>query len=65
MNDGKIHIRAKKLKPNEQGVIKVSPKANELLIDIANETGRSIRDIASQIIVQAIENELVIYDREQ
>jgi hypothetical protein len=35
------------------------------LIDIANETGRSIRDIASQIIVQAIENELIIYDREQ
>lgn len=65
MSDKKIHIWAKKVKPNSQGVIKLSPKAHELLVDVVNESGRSMRDVASQIIIQAIENELIVYDREE
>ena len=65
MSDNKIHIWAKKVKPNSHGVIKLSPKAHELLVDVVNESGRSMKDVASQIIIQAIENELIVYDREE
>ena len=64
MADKKIHIWAKTIKPNSQGVIKLTPKAHELLVDVVNESGRSMHDVASQIIIQAIENGLIVYDRE-
>lgn len=65
MNDGYIHIKAKRFVPNEQGVIKINKKAFQLLTDVVNESGRSVRDIASDIIVQAIEKGLIKYDREE
>ena len=63
--DNKIHIPAKKIVPNEQGVIKVTPAAMEALTEVVNESGRSMREIASLIILQAIENNLIVYDREE
>lgn len=63
--DNKIHIPAKKMVPNEQGVIKVTPAAMEALTEVVNESGRSMREIASLIILQAIENNLIVYDREE
>lgn len=62
--DNKIHIPAKKMVPNEQGVIKITPAAMDALSDVVNESGRSVREIASLIILQAIENELIVFDRE-
>lgn len=41
--DNKIHIPAKKIIPNEQCVIKLTPVAMEALSDVVNESGRSIR----------------------
>lgn len=60
----KIHIPAKKVRPNEQGVIKLTPVAFEALADVVNESGRSTREIASLIILQAIEKDLIVFDRE-
>lgn len=61
----KIHIPAKKLIPNEQGVIKVTREAYEALSEVVNETGLSVRQVASIIIVEAVKNNLIVYDREE
>lgn len=63
--DNKIHIPAKKLVANEQGVIKITPAAMEALTDVVNESGRSVREVVSLIILQAIEKELIVFDREE
>lgn len=60
----KIHIPAKQIVPNEQGVIKITPDAFRALSEVVNESGRSVKDVASLIILQAIENDLIEYDRE-
>ena len=65
MKDGKIHIPAKKAKPNQQGVIKITPEAFSALVEVVNETGMSIREVASIIITQAVNNGLIEYDREE
>lgn len=64
-NDCKIHIPAKKYVPNEQRVIKLTSPAAEALADVVNESGRSVKEIASLIILQAIEKELIVFDREE
>lgn len=61
----KIHIPAKKLIPNEQGVIKITPEAYEVLSEVVSETGLSVRQVASIIIVEAVKNNLIVYDREE
>ena len=61
----KIHIPAKKAVPNEQGVIKLSREAMEALVEVVNESGRSMRTVASAIILQAIKNDLIVFDREE
>ena len=63
--DRRIHIPARKITPNEQGVIKITPAAFEALSDVVNESGRSVKEVASLIILQAIENELIVFDREE
>lgn len=64
MKKEKIHIPAKKIIPNEQGVIKITPAAFDALSDVVNESGRSVREVASLIILQAIEKDLIVFDRE-
>lgn len=64
MNDGKIHIKAKKMSTNPQGVIKLCPEAHAALIEVVNETSMSIRQVASEIILQAVQGNLICYDRE-
>ncbi len=63
--ENKIHIPAKKIIPNEQGVIKVTREAYEALSEVVNETGLSVRQVASIIIVEAVKNNLIVYDREE
>ena len=50
MKDKHIRIPAKKIIPNEQGVIKISPEAHRALAEIVNESGLSVRQVASMII---------------
>lgn len=64
MKDKHIRIPAKKVMPNEQGVIKISPEAHSALAEIVNESGLSVRQVASMIILQAVEKELIIFERE-
>lgn len=61
--DGKIHISGKKIAPNEQGVIKITPEAYSALAEIVNESRLSLRAVASEIILQAIEQNLIEFDR--
>lgn len=55
MRDEKIHIPAKRIVSNGQGVIKITPEAYNALVDVVNESGLSVRQVASIIILQAIE----------
>ena len=64
MSDNKIHIPAKRIAPNEQGVIKITPEAYKALIEVVNESGKSLKAVASEIIFQAINNDMIVYDRE-
>lgn len=60
----KIVIPAKKIESsNSQGVIKITPEAMDALIDVVNETGLSMRSVASLIIIQAVNNDLIEYER--
>lgn len=65
VKDSKIHIPAKKYVPNEQCVIKLTTPAAEALAEAVNESGRSMKEVASLIILQAIEKELIVFDREE
>lgn len=46
---------------NNQGAIKLTPEAVTALMEVSRETSLSIRNIASMIIVQAVENDLIDY----
>ena len=61
----KIHIPAKRIIANGQDVIKITPDAYKALAEVCNESGRSIKQVASLIIIQAVENDLIVYDREE
>ena len=68
MEDGKekIVIPAKRLsyiKPGQSGMIKVSPRAYNMIVDLANESGRPMNRIATAIIEQAVDKDLVELER--
>ena len=65
MKDKHIRIPAKKVMPNEQGVIKISPESHRALTEIVDESGLSVRQVASMIILQAVEKELIVFEREE
>ncbi|MEG1470490.1 MAG: hypothetical protein RSC31_07570 [Anaerovoracaceae bacterium] len=63
MNDGKIHIPArKKCSVTNQSVVKISADAYNVLVDIYNESTLSMKDIASIIILESINR--IVYDKE-
>lgn len=64
--DGKIHIPAKRREyANRQSGIKITPEAYNLLLNVVEESdGLSLKQVASLIIVQAIQKDLIRYDRE-
>lgn len=64
MKSSKIHIPAKKVVPNSQNVIKITGEAYEALAEVVNESGLSVKQVASLIILQAVENNLIVFDRE-
>ena len=67
MNDGKIHIPARRREyANVQACIKLTPDAYNLLIDVVEETnGLSMKQVASMIIIQAINKGLISFDRKE
>lgn len=63
MSDGMIHIPARKREPaTEQMVIRLTPEAYNALVEIYNESQLSIKQIASEIILQSIDR--IVYDKE-
>lgn len=63
MADGKIHIPArKKQRAEEQAVVRLSPEAYNVLVDIYNESTLSLSQIASLLIVEAADR--VVFDKE-
>ena len=63
MADGKIPIPArKKQRTEEQAVVRLSPEAYNVLVDIYNESTLSLSQIASLLIVEAADR--VVFDKE-
>lgn len=63
MEDGKIHIPAKKKEMvSEQQVIRVSAEAYNILTEIYNESSLSMKEIASLIILQSANR--IVFDKE-
>ena len=61
--DGKIHIPARSKQPVDQRtVVKLSPEAYNVLVDIYNESALSLKQIASILIVESAKR--VVYDKE-
>lgn len=59
MSDIKIHIKTKKVVINEQGCIKLDAEAAKLLADVATKSGKDVKYVASEIIKQAVQNNLI------
>lgn len=61
--DGKIHIPARSKQPvDQQTIVKLSPEAYNVLVDIYNESALSLKQIASILIVESAKR--VVYDKE-
>lgn len=66
MNKSKIVIPAKALqhlRPGQVGMLRLSEKAYNALVDLSNESGVPLSKIASEIIEQATEKDLIQFDR--
>lgn len=63
MNDGKIHIPARRKEPVKgRQVIRVSEEAYNALVDIYNESTLSMSQIASMIILESLDR--IVFDKE-
>lgn len=65
MEDRKIHLPARRVTGNAQGCIKLTREAMEALAEVANETNLSMRMVASEIILQAVNNGMISFDRDE
>lgn len=64
MNDEMIHIPARKKQPvEEQTVVKLTPEAYNVLVDIYNESTLSLKQIASLLITKSADR--VVFDKEE
>lgn len=66
MKDKKIIIPAKALqhlRPGQVGMVKLTPAAYNALVDLANESGMTLTNLASEIVIQATEKDLIQFDR--
>ena len=64
MSDGMIHIPARKKQPvGEQTVVKLTPEAYNILVDIYNESTLSLKQIASLLITDSANR--VVFDKEE
>ena len=63
--NGKICLPRRKISKNSQGTIKLTPEAMDALVEAAEESGLSVRQAASMIITQAVQNNLIEYGAEE
>ena len=64
MNDGMIHSPARKKQPvEEQTVVKLTPEAYNILVDIYNESTLSLKQIAILLITESANR--VVFDKEE
>lgn len=63
--NGKIYLPRRKISKNSQGTIKLTPEAMDALVEAAEESGLSVRQAASMIITQAVQNNLIEYGAEE
>lgn len=66
MDEKKIVIPAKALQhlqPGQSGMLRLKPKAYNSLVDLANESGMALSNLASEIIIQAIDKNLIQLNR--
>lgn len=63
--NGKIYLPRRKISKNSQGTIKLTPEAMDALVETAEESGLSVRQAASMIITQAVQNNLIEYGAEE
>lgn len=65
MDDGKIHIPARKRQPAPDGqpVIRLTAEAYNVLVEIYNESQLSMKQIARLIIMQSLGR--IVYDKEE
>lgn len=65
MDDGKIHIPARKRQPAPDGqpVIRLTAEAYNVLVEVYNESQLSMKQIASLIIMQSLGR--IVYDKEE
>lgn len=68
MEQQKIIISAKRkmllqhLRPGKIGMVKITPEAYNILVDMANDSGMTLSNIASSIIIQAASKGLIQFD---
>lgn len=55
----KIYLTRNRPRKNEQNVLKITDEAMEKLIEVVEQTNMSTRQVASQIIIQAVNNDLI------
>lgn len=60
MKDKKIYVKRKKT-VNSQGMVGLTPEAIECLMEVVQETGMSIKNVASTIITQAVRGDMIVY----
>ena len=61
----KIHITCKKKKESKKdGVVKISSEAYNIIVELYNESRMTMRDVVSEIIIQAYENGMISLDKE-
>lgn len=64
MNDGKIHIRAKRKDyVRNSTVVRIKREAYNAAVDICNESSMSLSEVVSEIILQSLDR--IVYDREE
>lgn len=60
MKEKKIYVQRRKA-INSQGMVGMTPEAIECLMEVAQETGLSIKRVASIIITQAVRGDMIVY----
>ena len=66
MEEQKIILPARALQhlqPGQSGMLRLKPKTYNALVDLANESGMALSHLASEIIIQAIDKNLIQFDR--
>lgn len=65
MGEIKIHIKPKPPAINEQGCVKLDKEAKAMVMVMMAQTGHDAKYLVSEIVKQAIGNNLIVFDKEE